>query len=143
MTTIPPMMISNITLLFLIVLIYLVNLSWSPWIFIYYIKTDIETDKLIYLLKQEKWVLTKTRLYNFSEVSYLQIDLKSDTYNLYEVGYIKLILCLKLGTYKLIQSWLCTRWQINIVIPFLPGENITTPTVSKGETFTLRGINRY
>ena len=32
------------------------------------------------------------------------------------------------------------RWQITIVTPFLPGKNITTPTVLKGKTFTPRGI---
>ena len=36
-----------------------------------------------------------------------------------------------------------TRWKINIVNPFLPGENITTPTVSKGNIFTPRGITSH
>ena len=35
------------------------------------------------------------------------------------------------------------RWKITIVIPFLPGENITTPTVSKGKNFTPRGITSH
>ena len=35
------------------------------------------------------------------------------------------------------------RWQINILIHFLPGGNITTPMVSKGKTFILRGITSH
>ena len=35
------------------------------------------------------------------------------------------------------------RSQITIVIPFLPGENITTPTVLNGKIFTLRVITSH
>ena len=35
------------------------------------------------------------------------------------------------------------RWQITIVIPFLPGGNITTSTVSKGKINTPRVITSH
>ena len=33
-----------------------------------------------------------------------------------------------------------SRWQVTIVIPFLPGKNITIPTVWKGKRFSPRGV---
>ena len=38
---------------------------------------------------------------------------------------------------------LCVRFHITIVIPFLPGRNIMTPTVLKGKSFTPMGINSH
>ena len=35
------------------------------------------------------------------------------------------------------------RWQFTTGIIFLTGENITTPTVSKGKKFTPRGITSH
>ena len=42
-----------------IVMIYLVNIAWFPYIFIYYIETYIETDKKIELTNQTKNRLDK------------------------------------------------------------------------------------
>ena len=61
-----------------------------------------------------------------------------------------LVKALSIGTGSLYETGrgsrdtsLKTRWQITIVITFLPGENITTQMVSKGKNFTLRGITSH
>ena len=36
-----------------------------------------------------------------------------------------------------------TRWNINIEMNFFTGENITTPKLKKGNTFTPRGIHNH